>query len=294
MAARADGLRSAPDRAPVGHLVRGFLGVIGWPGLIVLAFAAIGVAGPWLAPLDPLTLRSADVNLPPFQRSEFWLGTDHFGRDLLSRAIHGARLSFIIATVPVVCGGALGVVLGAMAGLGPRPIGVVIMRAMDVALAFPSIMLALAVVAVRGPSFENAVLALTIVFVAPMTRVSRGLAVEIASKPYIEAARLSGAGTFRIVRDFGLPNMAAPLLVFAASSCGTLLLTGAGLSFLGAGAQPPDIEWGRMVSDGRSVFLINAWPSILPGLFIFTVSLGFNRLADRLRDRLDPRWNRRH
>jgi peptide/nickel transport system permease protein len=164
------------------------------------------------------------------------------------------------------------------------------MRGTDIAFAFPAIMLAIAVAAMRGPSFSSAVLAMTIVFIAPITRVARGAAVEIASKPYIEAARLSGAGTFRVVRDFGLPNMLPPVLVFAASQLGGFLIFGAGLSFLGAGAQPPDIEWGRMVADARPVFLINAWPSVLSGLLIFVVSIAFNLLADRLRDRLDPRW----
>jgi peptide/nickel transport system permease protein len=285
-----EGRASAPPRRTKRMRAASVADFLGWPGWIVVGFAVLAIVGPAIAPKDPLALRVGEVNLQPFQSADFVLGTDQLGRDLLSRVIVGARLSFFTAVVPVACGGLIGMVLGAMAGLGPRPLALVIMRLTDVALAFPSIMLALAVVAMLGPSFTNALLSLTIVFVAPMTRVSRGLAVEIASRPYVEAARLSGARTFRIVRDFALPNMLPSLAVFAAAASGTMLLTGAGLSFLGAGAQPPDIEWGRMVSDGRIVFLINPWPSILPGLFIFLVSLGFNRFADRLRDRLDPRW----
>ncbi len=280
--------RPRTRRTRVRHVLR----YVGPPEMILVAFAALAVVGSSVAPHDPLELHSALANRAPLQIPGFLLGTDQLGRDLLSRLIVGARLSFILSIVPVVGGGIIGVVLGAVAGLGPRTVGTVLMRFTDVLLAFPSIVLALAVVAVRGPSFGNALLALTVVFVAPMTRVARGVAVEVASRPYIEAARLSGAGTTRIIRDFGLPNMLPPILIYAASQCGVMLLYGAGLSFLGAGAQPPDIEWGRMVADGRVVFLIDAWPSLLPGILIFVVSLAFNLLGDRLRDRLDPRWRR--
>jgi peptide/nickel transport system permease protein len=258
--------------------------------MILLGFLFLAIFGPSLTPQDPIALRDDLVNVPPFSDPRFVLGTDQFGRDLLSRVIAGARLSCILALVPVATGGMLGVVLGAVAGLGPRAVSSLIMRLVDVQLAFPSIMLALSVVAVLGPSFANAVLALAFVFIAPITRVTRGLAVEIASRPYTESARLGGANTWQIVMDFGLPNILPTLIIFLAQSAGGLLLAGAGLSFLGAGAQPPDVEWGRLVSDGRPVFLINAWPSILPGIFISAACLGFSRFADRLRDRLDPRY----
>ena len=267
-----------------------FIRTIGWPGLLVMSFALVAILGPWLAPQNALTLHTEDPNLPPFRVLNFPLGTDQLGRDLLSRVIVGARLSFLISVVPVASGGLIGMILGGIAGVAPRFVAVLIMRLTDIGLAFPSILLALALVAVRGPGFSSAVLALSIVLIAPMTRVARGVAIDVGSRPYIEAARLAGAGTLRIVWDFVLPNMLPTLLIFMTTACGGVLLFGAGLSFLGAGAQPPDVEWGRMVADGRNVLLINAWPSILPGLFIFVISLGFNRLGDRLRDRFDPRW----
>ncbi len=282
----ASSARAIPHRGLVGRVLRS----VGPPELMLLVFAVLALFGSGLTPHDPLELQGALANKRPFENPEFILGTDQLGRDMLSRLVAAARLSFILSTVPVVVGGVIGVLLGAIAGLGPRTIGTVLMRLTDVLLAFPSIVLALAVVAVRGPSFANALLALTVVFIAPMTRVARGVAIEVASRPYVEAARLSGATTTQIIRDVGLPNMLPPILIYAAAQCGVMLLYGAGLSFLGAGAQPPDIEWGRMVADGRVVFLINAWPSLLPGIFIFMVSLAFNLLADRLRDRLDPRW----
>jgi ABC-type dipeptide/oligopeptide/nickel transport system permease subunit len=175
--------QSLLTRADRRHRSQRLLDILGLPGFVVLSFALVGLVTQWVTFGNPHALREGLLNVPPFRSWDHILGTDQVGRDLLARLIAGARLSFIIAVVPVTVGGLLGLVLGALGGLGPRAVAIVIMRLTDILLAFPSIMLALAVVAVRGPSFSNAVLALTLVFIAPMTRVARGAAVEVASKP---------------------------------------------------------------------------------------------------------------
>jgi peptide/nickel transport system permease protein len=262
----------------------------GVAGIVVALTLVLAIVGPWITPEDPLTIHPDKQDLPPFSSGHL-LGTDSFGRDVLSRAIVGARLSLTIGLVPVVIAGIIGLLLGLLAAFGPRAMGFGIMRLADVALAFPSILLAIAVAAMLGPSVNNALLALTIVLVPAISRIARAAALEVESRPYIDAARMSGASRRRIVLDFGIPNMIAPVLIYAATLCGIIIIFAAGLSFLGVGVQPPRAEWGLMVAEGRSTFLINPWPSLIPGACIFVVGLAFSLSADRLRDHFDPRMS---
>jgi peptide/nickel transport system permease protein len=260
---------------------------LGLPLALLCLLVLAAVVGAFVTPRDPQAFNPLSADLPPGSGG-FLLGTDSFGRDLLSRALAGAHLSLLIGVIPVVVAGIVGFALGALAGLGPKWLGFVIMRLTDIAFAFPAIMLALAVAAVLGPSVRNAVLALTIVLVPPVSRIARAAALDIAGRPYLLAARLSGASPLRIMWDFAVPNMAPAVIVYCAALCSLTIIFGAGLSFIGVGVQAPAAEWGRMVADGRQELLINPWTSLVPGACIFLVSLAFNLLADRLRDRLDP------
>lgn len=260
---------------------------MGWPGLLILAALVIAVIGPYIAPYDPRAIDPTATNLGPFQNGHL-LGTDDLGRDLFSRVLWGARPSLLTALVPIAIAGVVGTALGTLASFGPRSLGFTIMRATDVAFAFPSVMLAIAIAAVLGPSLGHTILAMSIVLVPPVARVARGAALEVSGRPYMEAARLSGASKRRIVTDFAIPNMIPPIVVFCASLCGLLIIFAAGLSFIGVGIQPPRAEWGLMVAEGRQSLLFNVWSSLIPGACIFIVSMAFNFSADRLRDHLDP------
>lgn len=274
----------APARRGAWSLIR----ALGWPGATLALFVVIALIGPLIAPSDPLEIHVLDVNAPPLTDG-FPLGTDGVGRDQLSRVLWGARLTMMIGLVPVATATVISLVLSLLAVFGPTSLGFGVMRTMDVFLAFPGVMLALAVAAMLGPSVRNAILALTIILIPLITRVSRAAALDVARQPYVAAARVAGASPVQVTRDIVLPNMLAPVLAYVAALGGLVIIAGAGLSFLGVGVQPPTAEWGRMVADGRDTFLINPWPSLIPGACIFLVCLSLNLAADRLRDYLDPR-----
>lgn len=292
------GVKSAVTvEAPVQHPVREAqtgklwraMRIAGWPGMVIFAVVIVAVAGPWLAPHSPVAIDATALNASPFQHGHI-LGTDELGRDLLSRILVGTRLSFVTALLPIVVASIVGTAVGAIAAFGPGWLGYTLMRLTDVALAFPSIMLAIAIAAMLGPSLTHAILAMTIVLIPAVARVARAAALEVAGKPYIEAARLSGATERRIVLDFALPNMMPPIIVYCAALAGILIIFASGLSFLGVGVQPPTAEWGLMVAEGRETLLLNVWASVIPGACIFIVSIAFNFLADRLRDHFDPHF----
>jgi peptide/nickel transport system permease protein len=265
----------------------GVLRAMGWPGLIVALFVLVAIIGPWIAPFDPRAIGTSALDTPPFSHGHL-LGTDALGRDLLSRVLWGARPSFMTAMIPIVVATVVGTALGTLASFGPGWLGFTIMRGTDIAFAFPSVMLAIAIAAMLGPSLEHTIIAMSIVLVPPVARVARAAALEVSARPYIEAARLSGASQRRIVVHFALPNMIPPILVFCSTLTGLLIIFAAGLSFIGVGVQPPRAEWGLMVAEGRSSLLFNVWSSLIPGTCIFIVSMAFNFSADRLRDYLDP------
>jgi len=259
-----------------------------------LAIAGLALAGAWilvaifvpfLAPYDPL--HQTDLLLAP-PSSAHWFGTDELGRDMFSRVLWGSRLSIPIAFFLVAGAVAIGGTLGALAGYFGGVVEEVVMRAADLVFAFPTIILAMAVTAALGPSLQNAVLALLIVFWPSYARVVRGLVVSLKQADYVSATRLLGSSSRRALMVDVLPNVAGPVLVLATLDLGNAVLLLAGLSFLGLGSPPPFAEWGSMVNDGTQYFE-RWWVGTFPGFAILSVVLAFNFLGDSLRDALDPR-----
>jgi peptide/nickel transport system permease protein len=252
--------------------------------LLLLVAAALA---PVLSPHHPLEQDLYQRLKPP--SSSHLLGTDDFGRDILSRIIFGARISLRIGLISISLALTVGTALGLLAGYRGGMTEGVIMRLMDILLAFPSILLAIAIVAIIGPGIDNVMIAVSIVLLPQYARLVRGSALSIRQMAYVEAARALGASDLRIILRSVLPNCAGPLIVQSTLSLGTAILDAAGLSFLGLGAQPPEPEWGAMLSGGRELLLTAPWVMTFPGLAIFLVVLGLNLFGDGLRDALDPR-----
>ncbi len=268
------------------HYLKGHYLALGGGGVFV-ALVLIALFSPILAPCDPLEQNLAVRLRPPSLAHP--LGTDDFGRDILSRIIYGARISLRIGLVALSIALSAGTFLGLVAGYKGGWVDSCIMRLMDIMLAFPSILLAIGIVAVIGPGIDNAMLAISIVMVPQFARLVRSSVLSIREMAYIEAARALGAGDGRIVVYSVLPNCLAPLIVQTTLSLATAVLDAAGLSFLGLGAQPPTPEWGAMLAGGRELLLKAPWVMTFPGLAIFTVVLGLNLFGDGLRDALDPK-----
>ena len=269
-------------------LARLRLGWGGWLGLVlVLVFAFVAVAAPLLAPNDPTLPHPGQGLAGP--SAQFPLGTDNLGRCVLSRLIYGSRLSLGTAAVATLLIMTIGVVLGVVSGYYGGVVDSVLMRIVDVLLAFPSLVIALAIAGVLGPGMINAMVGLVSVWWVGYARVVRGVALTIRERPYIEAARTIGATNGRILRGHMLPNVVPPVIVLATLEMGQLILAIAGLNFLGLGAQPPTPEWGAMLNEGRPFLQTAPQLMISPGLAISLVVLGFNLLGDGLRDLLDPR-----
>jgi len=252
--------------------------------LLILALAA-GLA-PVIAPYDPLRM-SLDNPLQPPSR-EHWAGTDIFGRDIFSRILFGARLSLTVGVLSVLIACGPGLILGLIAGYYGRWVDGLIMRAMDILLAFPSILLALSVIALLGTGFPNVVLAVGLASIPNYTRLVRGYTLAVKKKLFIRAARAVGCRDSRIILHHILPNIFAPILVLATSDIAWAILTASSLSFLGLGVQPPAPEWGAMLSEGRSYLRQAPWITAVPGLILTLTVLAFNLLGDGLRDTLDP------
>ena len=261
------------------------LAMLGGGILVVLLLTAI--LAPVLAPRDPLA-QDLYIRLQPPSTSH-WLGTDDFGRDIFSRVVYGSRISLRIGLIAISLALTGGTLLGLIAGYRGGFADMLIMRLMDLMLAFPSILLAIAIVAVTGPGIENAILAVSIVLVPQFARLVRSSVLTVREATYVEAARALGATEMRLLFYSILPNCTAPLIVQATLGLGTAILDAARLSFLGLGAQPPVPEWGAMLSGGRELLLRAPWVMTFPGLAIFTVVLGLNLFGDGLRDALDPK-----
>jgi peptide/nickel transport system permease protein len=266
------------------RLVRNHVGFVGFLlCVLVLAFAAFA---PWFATHDPLAQSIRERFQGP--SGAHWLGTDNFGRDLWSRILFGYRTSIGTAVgavaIATIVGGAAGLTAAYVGGWTDR----VIMRLMDVLLAFPIILLAIAVLAVLGPGSVNTGLAIGIVYTPIFARLARGPALSVLSWDYVAAARALGAPARRIVLRHVLPNIAAPLMVQVTLSLSTAILVEASLSFLGLGTQPPTPSLGLMLSDSRDYLLLSPWTSVFSGLAILVASFGFNLFGDGLRDLLDP------
>jgi ABC-type dipeptide/oligopeptide/nickel transport system permease subunit len=256
-------------------------------GVIVLGLILVAILAPVLAPHDPIAQNLRETYRP--SSGGHWLGTDEFGRDILSRVIYGARVSLLVGVVSVGIGLTVGTVAGLVAGyLGGR-LDNAVMSVMDVLLAVPGVLLAIAIVAVLGPGIGNVMVAVGISSVPVFARLARGSVLVVRETEYVEAVHALGGSAGRVLFQHILPNIAAPLLVMASLHMASAILTAAGLSYLGLGAQPPMPEWGAMLSRGREYLRTAPHIATYPGLAIFISVMGFNFLGDGLRDALDPR-----
>jgi peptide/nickel transport system permease protein len=279
----------APGRGPWGdslrRLQRNTSATVG--GAIFLLIVAAAVVAPALAPHDPIRLNVAASLEPPGAR--YWLGTDQFGRDVLSRIIYGARVSVAMGLVAVTISVVAGSVLGLLSGYYRGTVDLVVMRLVDVMLAFPGILLALVIIAVLGPNLWSAMVAVGISGMPLFIRVVRGSTLAVREFQYVEAARATGGGDGRIVLRHVLPNVLTPVIVLVTLGIPNAIVAGAALSFLGLGVKPPTPDWGDMLSRGRAFMNTAWWLSTFPGLAIVVIVLAINRFGDGLRDALDPR-----
>ena len=258
-----------------------------WGLAITLAFLVLTVAAPLIAPYDPYDQDFSSALSPPSWQHLF--GADQYGRDVFSRVLYGSRtalLAIIVADgLALALGSALGLVGGFMGGLTDA----VVMRVVDVLLAFPYLLLALIIVAALGPSLTNSMIAIGIVYTPQYARLIRGQVLAVRAADYVRAARAIGSSPLRIMLRHVLPNSFSPVIVMATLQAGSVVVETAGLSFLGLGAQPPSPDWGALLADGHNYFLTAWWIATFPGVAIFWVVLGFNLLGDALRDQFDPR-----
>ena len=263
-------------------------------GLVVFTIILlVAIFAPLIAPHDPVVqVRGAFLRPPVWQDGGSWeyiLGTDPVGRDILSRLIYGARFSLFIGLVVVTISVTFGVVIGLIAGYFRGPIDTFIMRLMDIILAFPSLLLALVLVAVLGPGLLNAMIAIALVLQPHFVRLTRAAVMAEKSRDYVTAAKVAGASRFRLMFKTILPNCTAPLIVQATLSFSNAILDAAALGFLGMGAQPPTPEWGTMLAEAREFIMRAWWVVTFPGLAILVTVLAINLMGDGLRDALDPK-----
>ena len=258
-------------------------------GLVITALLLLtAVLAPLIAPHDPIAQSLRDRFKPPGSSGNL-LGTDEFGRDILSRIIYGSRITLYIVGLVVLTAPVFGLIIGTVAGYFGGWTDRVLMRITDIFLAFPKLILALALVAVLGPGMVNAVLAIALTSWPPYARVARAETLTVRKSDYIAAVKLQGAGALRIIWGHVMPMCLPSVIIRVTLDMAGVILTAAGLGFLGLGVQPPLPEWGMMISAGRKYLFEQWWVATMPGLAIFTVSLGFNLLGDGLRDVLDPR-----
>ncbi|HHY92675.1 MAG TPA: ABC transporter permease [Firmicutes bacterium] len=255
--------------------------------LIVLAFVVVALITPWIAPYDATTPDFGKILAKP--GGSHLLGTDELGRDIFSRILYGSRISLLVGLVAVGLAAIVGVPLGLTSGYYGGTFDNLVMRAMDVLMAFPSILLAIVIVSILGPNLQNAVIAVGVFTVPAFARLARGEVLGIKNQEYIEAARAMGASDAWIITWHILPNIISPLIVWSTLNVSSAILTAAGLGFLGLGAQPPSPEWGAMLAKGREYLLVAPHLSTYPGLAILILALGLNLLGDGLRDVLDPK-----
>jgi peptide/nickel transport system permease protein len=256
--------------------------------LLLLLIIGSALFAPWLAPADPY--KASMLNrLLPIGTPGHWLGTDELGRDMLTRLMYGGRLSLLMGVVPVLAAFLIGTSIGLFAGYVGGTANMVTMRMLDVFYAFPSVLLAVAVAGALGPGMSNSLIALTLVFVPQVVRIAESVTTQVRRLDYIEAARMSGAGAFSIIRVHVLGNVLGPVFVYATGLLSVSMILGSGLSFLGLGVKPPEPEWGLMLNTLRSAIFRNPLVAALPGALIFFTSIAFNLLADGVRSAMDIR-----
>ena len=268
------------------RLKRNRLAIVGLFISVALVFMAI--FAPLLAPHDPITQTLANRLQPPLTPGH-WMGTDDFGRDIWSRILYGSRITLYIVLLVILTAPVFGLIVGTVAGYFGGCVDQVLMRITDIFLAFPKLILALAFVAVLGPGMVNAVLAIAMTSWPPYARVARAETLTVRKSDYIAAVKLQGAGPMRVIWGHIMPMCLPSVIIRVTLDMAGVILTAAGLGFLGLGVQPPLPEWGLMISAGRKFLFEQWWVATMPGLAIFVVSLGFNLLGDGLRDVLDPR-----
>jgi peptide/nickel transport system permease protein len=254
---------------------------------IIVVFLLVTVLAQWIAPYDPFDQDLSNALSPP--GAGHWLGADQYGRDILSRLIWGTRSALLAIVAANGLALAVGGSFGLVAGFAGGRVDAVIMRLVDVMLAFPYLLLALIIVAALGPSLTNSIIAIGIIYTPQYARLMRGQVLSIQGADFVWAARSVGAGRLRVMLRHVLPNSMSPVLVMATLQSGSVIVETAGLSFLGLGAQPPSPDWGALLADGHAYFLSAWWIATFPGLAIFLVVVGFNLIGDALRDQLDPR-----
>ncbi|WP_084268727.1 nickel transporter permease [Oceanobacillus damuensis] len=275
----------SPWKDTLRQLTRNRFAVIGF--MIIVLFVLLGIAAPLLTPYAYQEQNLVNRLQPP--SAEYWFGTDHIGRDVFTRLAFGARVSLQVGFFAVSGALIFGTSLGIIAGYFGRWIDMIISRIFDILLAFPSILLAIAIVAILGPSLENALIAIAIINIPIFGRLVRSRVISLREEEYIMAAKAQGMKNGRIILHHILPNSTAPIIVQATLSFGTAILEAAALGFLGLGVQPPTPEWGQMLADARDFIQLAPWTLIAPGVSIMLVVLGFNLIGDGLRDALDPK-----
>ena len=268
------------------RLKRDKAAVIG--GCVLIAVILISLAAPLLTSHQPTAVNTVDRLLPPGSPGHI-LGTDHLGRDMLSRLLYGGRVSVAIGFIAVAIAMFFGILIGLLAGYYKGVFDILAMRFIDILMAFPYVLLAIAIIAALGPGLLNAMIAISIVGIPYYARIVRGTVLSIREQEYIEAQKALGASNMRILFKHILPNSLSPIIVAATLDVGWMIVAASGMSFLGLGAQPPMAEWGVMLSDGKEFLRVAPFISLLPGMAIFVVVLSLNLLGDGLRDALDPR-----
>jgi len=289
-------LTSVPVDAPALPKSRGYLATVGrrlrydYVTLVFLAvivlIAAAALLAPLIAPFDPLKTSMA-YRLKPIGFRNFLLGTDELGRDMASRLLYGGRMSLLMGLTPVAVASVVGGCLGVVAGFFGGRVNTVIMRTVDVFYAFPSVLLAVAISGTMGGGVLNGLIALTLVFIPPICRVSETATTQVRHLDFVDAGRASGASGWRIVVYHILSNVAAPVFIYASSLISVSILLSAGLSFLGLGVTPPTPDWGQMLANLRQAIYVQPLVCALPGIAIFVTSLSFNMVSDGLRQAMD-------
>ena len=259
--------------------------------MVIVGLLVMAVAAPGMTSYDPLAQDLSQRLLPP--STAHWCGTDELGRDIFARIVYGARITLRIVLLVLAVVVPAGLLVGCAAGYLGGWVDAVLMRITDIFLAFPKLILALALVAALGPGLDNAVIAIALTAWPPFARIVRARTVSLREAEFVQAARLMGAGRARIIVAHIVPLCLPPLVVRMTLEMSGIILTAAGLGFLGLGAQPPMPEWGAMISTGRAFLLDQWWVATMPGIAIFVVSLGFNLFGDGLRDVLDPKTETR-
>ncbi len=282
-------IRSGPWRDGIRLFMRNRTAVVGL--IIVLLFILLALIAPWITRFEYTAQVLADRLQPP--SAKHWFGTDDLGRDIFTRTIYGARISLWVGFLSVIGSIVVGTLLGLVAGFYGKWMDMIISRVFDILLAFPGILLAIAIVAILGPSLQNALYAIAIVNIPTYGRLVRARVLSLRQEEFITAARAIGVRDTRLIFRHILPNSLTPLIVQGTLGIATAIIEAAGLGFLGLGAQPPEPEWGKMLSDSRQFIQTAPWTVIFPGVCILLTSLGFNLMGDGLRDTFDPKLKNR-